>query len=139
MAGPRMAGVSIGAAARRSGVKVETVRYYERIGLVAPPPRSAGGHRVYGPGAVTRLAFVRRARALGFTLGQVRDLLALADARETSCVEVERLARGHLAAVRGRLADLARMETVLAEMIARCAGGSVPDCPILEALFEERG
>ena len=127
---------SIGAAARRSGVKIETVRYYERIGLVAPPPRSAGGHRVYDTDAVKRLTFVRRARALGFTLEQVRGLLALADESETSCAEVERLARAHLASVRERVADLARMETVLADMVARCAGGRVPDCPILDALRE---
>ena len=127
---------AIGEAARRSGVNAETIRYYERIGLVGAPARSAGGHRIYDTGEVGRLAFVRRARGLGFTLEQVRGLLALADERETSCAEVERLARAHLVSVRERLADLARMETVLADMVARCAGGRVPDCPILDALRE---
>ena len=127
---------SIGEAARRSGVKVETIRFYERSGILAPPPRTAGGHRVYGADAVKRLNFVRRARALGFTLDQVRGLLALADERETSCAEVERLARAQLDQVRGRIDDLRRMEGVLDEMVARCAGGTVPECPILEALFD---
>ncbi len=127
---------SIGEAARRSGVKVETIRFYERSGLIDPPPRTAGGHRVYGADAVKRLNFVRRARALGFTLDQVRGLLALADERETSCAEVERLARVQLDQVRGRIDDLRRMKGVLDEMVAACAGGSVPECPILEALFD---
>ena len=128
--------MSIGAAARRSGVNIETIRFYERSGLVAAPPRTAGGHRVYGRAAVERLGFVRRARELGFTLEQIRGLLALADEREAPCDRVAALARDHLAAVRGRIADLARMEAVLDDMVARCAGGTVPDCPILEALFE---
>ena len=135
---------SIGKAARRSGVKVETIRFYERSGLVAAPPRTAGGHRVYDAPAVRRLAFLRRARELGCTLGQVRDLLALAakpdtSRAESSCTEVAALATIQLDSVRGRLADLARMETVLAAMIERCAHGTVPDCPILEALFEAEG
>ncbi len=129
-------GISIGAAARGSGVNIETIRFYERSGLLKAPPRTAGGHRVYDSGGVKRLNFVRRARELGFTLDQIRDLLALADEAETSCAEVAALASTQLGAVRGRLADLARMEAVLAAMIDRCAGGTVPDCPILEALFD---
>ncbi len=129
-------GFSIGAAARRSGVNIETIRFYERRALLKAPPRTAGGHRVYDADGVKRLNFVRRARELGFTLDQVRDLLALADEEETSCAQVAALANDQLNAVRGRLADLARMETVLAAMIDRCASGTVPDCPILEALFE---
>ena len=136
MADHRGGGISIGAAARRSGVNIETIRFYERCGLLAAPPRTAGGHRVYDEGGVKRLNFVRRARELGFTLDQVRNLLALADEEETSCAQVAALANDQLNAVRGRLADLARMETVLAAMIDRCAHGTVPDCPILEALFE---
>ena len=126
----------IGAAARRSGVNIETIRFYERIRLLGPAPRTAGGHRMYDAGAVKRLAFVRRARELGFTLAQVRGLLALAGEEEASCARVETLASAHLDAVRGRIDDLARMEAVLADMVARCAGGTVPDCPILEALFD---
>ncbi len=139
MADENPRGLSIGGVARRSGVQIETIRYYERIGLLAPPPRTAGGHRVFGGAEVKRLNFVRRARELGFTLDQVRDLLALADGREGTCAEVERLGRAHLDATRDRIADLKRMEGVLADMVARCAGGTVPDCPILEALFDGDG
>ncbi len=129
-------GISIGAASRRSGVNIETIRFYERSALLKSPPRTAGGHRVYDTDGVKRLNFVRRARELGFTLDQIRDLLALADEAETSCAQVAAVANDQLDAVRGRLADLARMETVLAAMIERCASGTVPACPILEALFE---
>jgi len=138
MADHRGGGIPIGAAARRSGVNIETIRFYERSGLLKAPPRTAGGHRVYDTDGVKRLNFVRRARELGFTLDQIRDLLALADEAETSCAEVAVLANDQLDAVRGRLADLARMETVLAAMIERCEHGTIPDCPILEALFEDR-
>ena len=128
-------GISIGAAARGSGVNIETIRFYERSGLLKAPPRTAGGHRVYDAQGVKRLNFVRRARELGFTLDQVRDLLALADEAEPSCAQAAVLATTQLTAVRGRLADLVRMETVLAAMIDRCASGTRPDCPILEALY----
>ncbi len=127
---------SIGEVARRSGVKIETIRFYERSGLLAPPPRTTGGHRVYGGAAAQRLNFIRRARELGFTLARVRELLALADERGATCAEVERLARDHLAEVRGRVADLSRMDVVLSDLVTRCAGGKVPECPILEALFD---
>ena len=132
-------GTSIGAAARGSGVNIEAIRFYERSGLLAAPPRTAGGHRVYDSDGVKRLNFVRRARELGFTLDQIRDLLALADEVEPSCAAAAVLATAQLSAVRGRLADLVRMETVLAAMIDRCASGTRPDCPILEALFDRAG
>ncbi len=130
---------SIGEVARRSGVKIETIRFYERSGLLAPPPRTTGGHRVYGSAAAQRLNFIRRARELGFTLAQVRELLALADERGATCAEVERLARDHLVEVRSRIADLSRMDVVLSDLVTHCAGDKVPECPILEALFDEHG
>ncbi len=130
---------SIGEVARRSGVKIETIRFYERSGLLAPPPRTTGGHRVYGSAAAQRLNFIRRARELGFTLAQVRELLAFADERGATCAEVERLARDHLVEVRSRIADLSRMDVVLSDLVTHCAGGKVPECPILEALFDEHG
>ena len=132
-------GFSIGEVARRSGVKIETIRFYERSGLLAPPPRTSGGHRVYSHAEAQRLNFIRRARQLGFPLDQVRALLALADQREASCIEVERLARDHLAEVRGRIDDLARMDAVLSDLVTRCGQGETPDCAILEALFDGRG
>ncbi len=130
---------SIGEAARRSGVKIETIRFYERSGLLAPPPRTTGGHRVYSRAAAKRLNFIRRARELGFTLAQVRELLAFADERGATCAEVERLARDHLVEVRSRIADLSRMDVVLSDLVTHCAGDKVPECPILEALFDDHG
>ncbi len=128
--------MTIGELSKRTGCIIETIRYYERIGVMPAPPRTAGGHRVYDRDHLERLTFIRRARELGFTLDHVRGLLGLADRSGASCAEVERLARAQLDQVRGRIDDLRRMDAVLDEMLARCAGGSVPECPILEALFD---
>ncbi len=129
----------IGALSKRTGCNIETIRFYERTGVLPAPPRTPGGRRIYDRDDLMRLTFVRRTRELGFTLSQVRDLLALADGRAGSCPKVEKLARAKLDATRGRIADLKRMEAILADMVVRCAGGTVPDCPILEALFDEDG
>lgn len=128
---------TIGEAARRSGVKIETIRFYERSGLLAPPPRTAGGHRVYGSAAAQRLNFIRRARDLGFTLADVRSLLGFVDDKDRSCDEIRVIGTRHLEKVRARLADLRAMERVLDDMVARCQGGTVPDCPIIDALFDD--
>ena len=127
---------AIGVLSRRTGVNIETVRYYERIGLMPAPARSEGGHRLYGGGHLLRLNFVRRARDLGFTLDEVRALLDLAENRDLPCAEALDVAARHLEDVRTKIAGLRKMEKVLAEMAARCAHGSTPDCPILEALFD---
>jgi len=129
-------GIGIGALSRRTGVNIETIRYYERIGLLAPPPRSMGGHRVYDREAVRRLAFLRRARELGFTLDEVRTLLDLVDGGFT-CGEVLDLTERHLAGVRARIADLQRLEARLVEISEGCAGGAVPECPVVDALWRE--
>ncbi len=121
--------------AERTGVNIETVRYYERIGLLPAPPRSEGGHRIYDEDLLRRLNFIRRCRELGFTLDEVRGLLLLVDGGDYTCGEVEVLTIAHLGKVRRKLADLKRMEKVLREMIARCEGGEVPECPVIEALF----
>jgi len=126
-------GMGIGAVSAATGCHIETIRYYERIGVAPRPPRSAGGRRVYGREHVVRLNFVRRSRALGFSLDEVRALLALATG-SSSCGEVRRLTLEHLAAVRAKIADLERMATTLADTAARCAGGRSSHCPILEAL-----
>jgi MerR family mercuric resistance operon transcriptional regulator len=127
---------SIGELAGRSGVNIETIRYYERIGLLAKPARTAGGYRVYRPSDTDRLAFVRRARDLGFSLDDVRRLLDLADRKSRSCRRVRDIAAMHLADVREKVADLRRMEKVLAELVAACADGSLPNCPLLETLVK---
>ncbi|MAE44814.1 MAG: transcriptional regulator [Magnetovibrio sp.] len=129
--------MTIGALSRRTGCKVETIRYYERIGLLPAPARGRGGHRHYDEGALKRLDFVLRARGLGFPLDSIRGLLDLADGGGRSCAQVERIAARHLKDVRNKLADILVMEKVLAEMVADCRGGTMPDCPLIEALFNE--
>lgn len=131
--------LTIGRLSARAAVNIETVRYYERIGLVPSPPRTEGGHRLYGEPHVKKLIFVRRARELGFTLEEIRALLRLADERPPSCARARSLATRHLADVREKIADLKRMERVLTQTVALCEEGDRPDCPLLEALFRENG
>jgi MerR family mercuric resistance operon transcriptional regulator len=135
----RSGDIQIGALARQSGCNVETIRYYERVGLLPAPPRTAGRYRLYRAADVRRLAFVRRARELGFTLDQVRALLALsAKNGRDACAEVHDLAAGHLAEVRAKIADLRAMERILADAVRRCAAGELPGCPIIDALSGDR-
>jgi MerR family mercuric resistance operon transcriptional regulator len=124
----------IGILSRQSGVNIETVRYYERAGLLPKPARSHGGYRLYQPGDVERLSFIRRARDLGFSLDEIRRLLDLADRKSRSCRRVHDIAVEHLAEVRTKIADLRRMERVLDTMVKACAQGTMPACPLLEAL-----
>jgi len=128
----------IGALSRRTGVNVETIRYYERAGLLRKPERSAGGYRTYGPADAQRLLFIRRTRDLGFSLENVRQLLGVADRKSRSCRAVHALAARHLAEIQAKIVDLRRMEKVLAEMVAACAEGTLPDCPLLDALSRPR-
>ncbi len=129
--------LTIGMLAKRTGCKVETIRYYEKIGVLAVPGRSSGGQRRYEPDDLKRLNFVRRARDLGFSLADVRSLLGFVDDRDRSCDEIQAIGARHLEAVRARLADLRAMERVLDDMVARCQGGAVPDCPIIDALYDD--
>ena len=124
-----------GALAAGTGCNIETIRYYEQVGLLAPPPRSAGGHRLYGRDLVRRLNFIRRSRDLGFTIKEVRELLRLVDGGTYTCAEVEQLARDHVREIRRKIADLRRLQKVLETMAAQCNGGAVPDCPIVDALM----
>lgn len=134
-AAPRFA---IGVLSRRTGVNIETVRYYERVGLLPAPARSEGGHRLYGRGHMLRLSFVRRSRELGFTLEEIRALLNLAEKRDRPCSEARDIAASHLADVRAKISGLRAMERVLVDMVARCAEDATPECPLIEALFEAR-
>ena len=126
--------IQIGELSRRTGCNIETIRYYERIGLMPPPPRR-GRYRCYGGGDVDRLGFVRRARELGFTLDEVRALLGLAAGGNATCAEVRDLAAVHLKDVRTRIADLKRMERVLAESVRACEAGQDPGCPLIQTLY----
>jgi MerR family transcriptional regulator, mercuric resistance operon regulatory protein len=128
------ADMPIGELSRRTGGNIETIRYYERIGLL-PTPDRAGRYRRYGSTDTRRLIFIRRARELGFTLDEVRALLRLAEAGgETSCAEVRELAARHLADVKAKLAALRAMERTLTDAVRRCDAGEVPGCPLIGAL-----
>lgn len=129
--------LTIGALAERSGCKVETIRYYERIGLMPPPPRSASGYRLYGADMARRLGFIRRCRELGFALDDVRTLLELVDGGRYSCDDVKRITLHHRDAVRAKLRDLRRLERSLSAIAAECRGGPAPPCPIIDALSAE--
>jgi MerR family mercuric resistance operon transcriptional regulator len=133
--GRASARLAIGTLSKRTGSNVETIRYYERVGLLPAPARSAGGYRLYGSEHVKRLTFVRRARALGFSIDEVRRLLDLADHRRRPCAEVRVLAGAHLADVRAKIADLQAMERALAETVASCAGGRNAHCALIDALY----
>lgn len=123
-----------GELARRTGCNSETIRYYEKIGMLPDPPRTAAGYRQYDDGHVARLRFIRRARELGFALDEVRGLLGLMDAGAQTCAEVKERTERHLAEVRAKIADLRRIERVLARTAAQCSGDDAPDCPVLDAL-----
>lgn len=129
--------IAIGELSRRTGCNIETIRYYERIGLMPAPPRR-GRYRSYGADDVGRLGFVRRARELGFTLDEVRALLGLAVGGQAACGEVRTLAASHLQDVRARIADLRRMERVLADSVRACDAGQDPGCPLIQTLYADR-
>ncbi|GMQ77269.1 MAG: helix-turn-helix domain-containing protein [Gammaproteobacteria bacterium] len=124
-----------GLLSRRTGCNIETIRYYEGIGLMPVPQRSQGGHRLYDEGQVKRLTFIRRARELGFSLREIRGLLALVDGGDYSCGQIETLTLEHLGEVRSKIADLRKLERTLADIASQCDGGRVPDCPVIDALF----
>jgi MerR family mercuric resistance operon transcriptional regulator len=129
--------ITIGALSKHTGTNIETIRYYERVGLLPPPARSSGGYRLYGTAHLKRLNFIRRARTLGFPLAEVRKLLTLADQRRRPCAEVRVVAEAHLGDVKGKIADLRQMERVLKETIARCEAGSGSHCPMIDALYTD--
>ncbi|EBA14617.1 transcriptional regulator, MerR family protein [Roseobacter sp. SK209-2-6] len=126
--------LTIGSLAKRTGTKVQTIRYYETIGLMPEPERSAGGQRRYGQAGLDRLAFVRHARQLGFSLEAIRDLLNLADNPAQSCSEADSIARQQLKQVEDRIARLNALKVELERMICECGQNSVADCRVLEVL-----
>lgn len=128
-------GVTIGSAARQTGVNIETIRYYERCGLLPPPRRSEGGRRLYDFDHIRRLRFIRRSRELGFPLREIERLLRLVETGDYTCREVKEVTLHHLDEVRTRIVDLKRMETALHHMAQQCEGDATDACPILDVLF----
>ncbi|TMB46372.1 MAG: MerR family transcriptional regulator [Deltaproteobacteria bacterium] len=134
-----MEGLRTGELAIQGGVNLETIRYYERRGLLPKPPRTSAGYRAFDAEAVRRLRFIKQAQALGFSLKEVRELLALRLNPRTSCADVRRRAEAKIADIEEKLRGLRAMKKVLVRITAVCAGrGPVSECPILESL-EERG
>lgn len=129
---------TVGDLAIRSGCKVETVRYYEKTGLMPDPPRTEGGHRIYSLEHLKRLFFIRRSRDLGFPIEQVKELLRFVDEPDHTCGEVRGMAMLQARVVQEKIEDLKRLQKALNEMAARCKGGRyrIEDCPIVDALFE---
>jgi MerR family mercuric resistance operon transcriptional regulator len=125
----------IGELSRRTGVNIETIRYYERIGVMPRPARSEGGHRVFSDEQLRRLSFIKRSRELGFSLDEIRAMLRLVDEGTLTCGEIHAMTSAHLKTVQKKISDLRRLERVLKTMAAECSRGDVPDCPIIDALY----
>jgi MerR family mercuric resistance operon transcriptional regulator len=123
-----------GQLANSSGVKGETIRYYEKCGLLGAPARTAGGHRIYTEEHVGQLKFIRRCRGLGFTINEIDGLLGLASALDKTCEQVRQTTAAHLNDVQNKIKDLRRMERTLKDLIGRCEDTSSPECPIIDVL-----
>ena len=129
-----MSGIQIGEAARQSGVKIPTIRYYEQIGLLPAPDRTQSQRRVYSGADLRRLAFIRHARELGFEVDAIRTLLALQDDPHQSCAAADETARARLVEVDRRIASLQALRDELLRMVAGCATGRVEQCRVIETL-----
>jgi Cu(I)-responsive transcriptional regulator len=129
--------MKIGEVSRITGIKVETVRYYERIGLLFKPARTDGNYRSYDPGNVDRLRFIRHARGLGLDIADIRSLLDLSEHPERDCGEIDQITTSHLASVEGKIRQLELLRQELVRMLKQCRGGQVADCRILLALNEQ--
>jgi len=125
---------SIGDLAKATDTKVETIRYYERIGLLPEPARTSGNYRSYSAAHLGRLSFIRRARDLGFSIEQVRDLLGLSDQRDRPCEAVDAIAREHLGEVQRKIRDLQALRRELDSILSQCGCGTIAECRIIEAL-----
>lgn len=128
----------IGSLSKRTGCNIETIRYYERIGVMPKPARTEGGHRLYTQDHLKRLTFVRRGRELGFALDELRDLLLLVDRHDYTCDQVREITMERMEDVHRKIADLKKMERVLKDMVSHCNRGDMPDCPVIDALFQTR-
>jgi DNA-binding transcriptional MerR regulator len=133
-----MQAMAIGELAKVASTKVQTIRYYEEIGLIAPHMRSRGGHRLYSSNDVQRLRFIRHARELGFSIEAIRELLDLSDNPETSCSAADLIARTHLDQIELRLTKLRALRKELRRMVEECGHGRVGQCRVIEVLSDHR-
>lgn len=131
----KSARLTMGRFAEKTGCDRETIRYYERIGLIDEPGRSDAGYRLYQESDIRRLGFILRCRQLGFSIDEIRSLLQLIDENDYSCSDIQTLTQAHLIEVRKKLKDLRALERALKDMVAGCDANSTPDCPIIETLF----
>ena len=130
--------MKIGELSRATGTNIETIRYYERIGLLPDPHRTASNYRSYGEPHRARLSFVRHSRELGFTIEEIRSLLDLSDHPDRECAEADRIATRHLGQVEDKIAQLSTLRDELTRIIGRCRGGLAGDCRVIEALGDHR-
>ena len=128
--------LTIGDLSRETGCKVQTIRYYEQIGLMPEPARSNGNQRQYSPAHLDRLAFIRHARELGFPLDAIRELLGLADNPSRTCDAADAIARSQLVQVESRIARLQTLKVELERMVEQCRGGMIEDCRVIEVLAD---
>ncbi len=129
-------GYAIGEVSRLSNVNIETIRFYERIAILPKPDRTRGGNRQYNQDQLKRLFFVRRCRELGFSLDDIRKLLTMVDRKDFTCGEVYKMANAHLATINKKLKDLKKLQRTLKQMAAECDQDDIPECPIIDTLFE---
>lgn len=134
MAAATSRGLTRGELARRTGVNAETIRYFERIGMLPAPPRTEGGHRVYDERHVRTLGFVRSARRLGFTPGEVRAILELGGPGRAPCAEIRDIAAHHLEQVRAKIAELVELERLLTNTIEHCSGRTDAECAVMDMI-----
>ena len=125
-----------GELSKKTGVNGETIRYYEKIGLLPEPARTTSGYRVYGELHLKRLLFIKRCRELGFAIKDITELLALVVDRDYSCAEIRDLTVTHLKEVNRKISDLRKMQKTLRRMVSECEGGQLPECPIIDSLFD---
>ena len=135
-----MGQLTVGGLAKRAGVNLETIRYYEREGLLPEPPRTESGYRIYSPDAIRRVRFIKHAQELGFSLRETRELLALRVDSKTTCADVREKAQGKIAAVEDKIHSLQAIRNALLRLTSACTGrGPVSECPILDSIDSERG
>jgi MerR family mercuric resistance operon transcriptional regulator len=128
-------GITRGKLAKRTGCNAETIRYYEKIGIMPEPARSTAGYRLYDQDHEQRLQFIMRGRELGFVIEDLKSLLDLVDRKVVSCGEVSKLAKEHLESVHQKISDLKRIEDALSKTLISCSGKDVPECPVIDALL----